>query len=95
VKLVISRAATADLVRLRAFLADKNSAATQRALAGLVDAIDSLAVFPERGRACDAFGLRELIVPFGRSAYVVRFAHDPQQREIIIVRVWHGREART
>ena len=53
------------------------------------------AVFPGRGRASGIVGLRELVVPFGRSAYVVRFAHDPQRQEIVIVRIWHGREART
>jgi toxin ParE1/3/4 len=95
VKLVVSRAAAADLARLRAFLADKNSAAAQHAISGIVRAIDLLAAFPDRGRDSGLTGLRELVVPFGRSAYVVRYAHDPQRQEIVIVRVWHGREART
>jgi plasmid stabilization system protein ParE len=95
VKLVVSRAAAADLARLRTFLADKNPAAAQRATSGIVDAIDSLAAFPGRGRTSGVAGLRELVVPFGRSAYVVRFAHDPQRQEIVIVRVWHAREARS
>ena len=94
-KLIVSRAAAADLARLRAFLADKNPAAAQRAISDIVDAVDSLAAFPDRGRASNIAGLRELVVPFGRSAYVVRFAHDPQREEIVIVRIWHGREART
>lgn len=93
-KLVVSRAAAADLARLRAFLADKNPAAAQRAISGIVHAIDSLVAFPGRGRASGVAGLRELVIPFGRSAYVVRFAHDPRRQEIVIVRVWHGREAR-
>ncbi|HZL32300.1 MAG TPA: type II toxin-antitoxin system RelE/ParE family toxin [Pseudolabrys sp.] len=94
-KLVISHAAAADLQRLRLFLADKNPAATQRAIAGLIEAIDSLATFPGRTRASGVSGLRDLIVPFGRSAYVVRFAHDPAQDETVIIRIWHGREARS
>ena len=94
-KLIVSRAAAADLARLRAFLIDKNPAAARRAISGIVAAIDSLAAFPDRGRASGAAGLRELVVPFGRSAYVVRFAHDPQRQEILIVRVWHGRETRS
>ena len=93
-KLVISDDATADLERLRLFLADKNPAATQRAIAGLVEAINSLTAFPDRGRESGVPGLRDLIVPFGRSAYVVRFEHDPQRQEVVIVRIWHGREAR-
>jgi len=39
-------------------------------------------------------GARELLVPFGRSAYVVRYAHLPARDEILILRVWHGHEAR-
>lgn len=94
-KLEISDAAAADLERLRLFLADRNPAATQRAIAALIAAIDSLTAFPDRGRASGVSGLRDLIVPFGRSAYVVRFEHDSQWQRIVIVRVWHGREART
>jgi toxin ParE1/3/4 len=92
-KLIISRAAAADLERLRLFLAGKNSDAAQRAIAELVEAIGSITAFPDRPSS--ASGLRDLIVPFGRSAYVVRFEHDSEQQRIIIVRVWHGREART
>jgi len=95
VKLVVSRAAAADLERLREFLAGKNPAAAQRAIAGIVEAIDSLTAFPDRGRSAGVAGLRDLVVPFGRSAYVVRLAHDPERQEIVIMRVWHGREART
>jgi plasmid stabilization system protein ParE len=95
VKLIVSSAAAADLRRLRAFLADKDPRAAQRAISGIVRAIDSLDLFPDRGRPTGIAGTRELIMPFGRSAYVVRFAHDPQREEIVIARIWHGREART
>jgi plasmid stabilization system protein ParE len=40
VKLIVSRAAAADLQRLRAFLAEKDSHAAQRAVSGIVRAID-------------------------------------------------------
>lgn len=93
-KLIVSRAASADLERLRAFLVDKNPNAAQRAVAVLVRAIDSLVLLPDRGSPSGVSGARELIVPFGRSAYVVRFVHDSQGDEIIILRIWHGREAR-
>jgi plasmid stabilization system protein ParE len=94
VKVVISGEATADLARLREFLADRNPAAAQRATTTIAQGIDSLAAYPDRATPSDAEGLRELIVPFGRSAYVIRFMHDLQQEEIVIVRIWHGRETR-
>ena len=93
-KLIVSRAALADLERLRAFLAGKDLNAAQRAVSRIVGAIDSLAIFPDRGHPAGLTGGRDLVVPFGRSAYIVRFAHDPQRGEIVILRIWHGREAR-
>ena len=94
-RLIVSQAAQADLLRLHAFLAELSPDAAQRAVSVLVRAIDSLDLFPDRGRPSAITGLRELIVPFGRSAYIVRFAHDTGRDEIVILRVWHDREART
>lgn len=51
-------------------------------------------MFPDRGRPAGFAGARELIVPFGRSAYIVRYAHLNRMGEVIILRVWHGREDR-
>ena len=97
-KLVVSEAAAADLAPLRAFLADKSPAAAERAVAVLVAAIQSLDLFPERGRPCGPANLpanlRELIVPFGKSGYVVRYAYSPAANEVVIIRIWHSREER-
>lgn len=93
-KLTVSRAAAADLARLRDFLADKSLPAAQRAIAAIAQAIDSLVAYPDRGRPSDVEGLRELVVPFGGSAYIIRFEHDRQREEVLIIRIWHGREAR-
>lgn len=93
-KLVVSRAAARDFARLREFLADKNPAAARQAIAAVVQAIDSLSAYPDRARPSGTEGLRDLIVPFGSSGYIVRFGLDPQRQEIVIVRIWHGREAR-
>jgi toxin ParE1/3/4 len=95
VKLVVSQAAAADLVRLRAFLLERHPQAAQRAVAAIVRAIDSLDVFPERGRPAPVAGMRELVVPFGGSAYVIRFAIHAARDEVVVLRIWHGREART
>jgi plasmid stabilization system protein ParE len=92
VKLVISREAAADLDRLYGFLSDKNAAAAQRAIGALVKAIHSLEVFPERGRPSGTAGVREFVVPFGRSAYLLRYVHSGEADELVILRVWHGRE---
>ena len=93
-RLIVSAAAAVDLERLHAFLAEKDAAAAQRAATALIDAIQSLEVFPDRGRASGIPGIRELIVPFGRSAYIVRYFRSSRFDAVTILRVWHGREDR-
>ena len=91
-KLVVSEAAQADLSRLHDFLAHADPAVARRAVSAILGAIDKLELFAERGRPSAVSGLRELIIPFGRSSYVVRYFVDGEA--IVILRIWHGREAR-
>ena len=93
-KLIVSQEAAGDLYRLRAFLADKNPGAARRAAAVIANAVRSLEVFPARGRPSGRADTRELIVPFGRSAYIIRYAYLTESNEIVILRIWHGREER-
>lgn len=53
--------------------------------------LTSLTDFPDRGRLV-ALGIRELIVPFGGSRYVVRYEAGPES--VFISRIWHGLEDR-
>ena len=92
--IVLSPEAMADLERLREFLIEKDPRAAVRVSATLVEAIDSLIAFPERGRVSPLPSHRELVVPFGRSAYVVRYMYRAESETVQIVRVWHGREDR-
>ena len=93
-KLIVSEAALADLERLHVFLADKNPRAASRAVTALVAAVETLNHFPERGRPAGVPYTRELVVPFGRSNYVIRYLHRTGADELVIFRIWHGREAR-
>jgi plasmid stabilization system protein ParE len=93
-KLIVSQAAAADLARLHAFLIDVNLPAADRAAAALIAAVQSLDTFPERGRPSGTPNIRELIVPFGGSGYVLRYAYSAQADEVVVLRIWHGREAR-
>jgi plasmid stabilization system protein ParE len=94
VKLLVSRQAAEDVRRLHAFLTEKNPRIAERAVEALVDAVESLEILPERGRPSGIPGIRELFVPFGQSAYVLRYAYNANNGEIVILRIWHGREAR-
>jgi toxin ParE1/3/4 len=93
-KIVVSQAAADDLARLHDFLARKNVAAATRAITALISAIESLETFPERGRPSGTPNVRELIVPFGRSGYVLRYAYRRQLDEVVVLHLWHARETR-
>lgn len=93
-KLIVSPAAVADLERLYKFLAVIDAALARRAMAAIEGAVQSLYDFPRRGRPSDIAGMRELIVPFGRAAYVLRYMYSPERQTIVVLRVWHSREER-
>ena len=85
-------AALDDIKRLYDFLLDKDSTAGRAARAIRAGA-DRLLDSPEIGRPlADGTGRRELVIPFGAGAYVLRYRiHDDT---VVVIRVWHGREAR-
>jgi plasmid stabilization system protein ParE len=49
---------------------------------------------PDRGQPATRSLYRQLAVPFGRSAYVIRYRVDHARSTVVIVRIWHGREQR-
>ncbi len=90
-RVVFSEDAVLDVVRLRAFLEAKAPGAAKRAVSAILKGCVSLSTLSERG-ALREDGSRQLIVPFGSSAYVVRYRVNPDAGEVVIVRVRHGKE---
>lgn len=90
---MLSPEALDDFARLRSFLADHNPSASARAARALVDAAESLLDFPRRGAPCQVDGVRELLVPFGSGAYLMRYAIFDERDELILLRIWHSRES--
>ncbi|MPW22446.1 type II toxin-antitoxin system RelE/ParE family toxin [Paraburkholderia sp. CNPSo 3157] len=82
-----------DLLRLHEFLLDRDMAAAERALEALRKSTEILEEFPFTCRKADANNpfLRELIVPFGSSGYVVLFEID-DATTVTILAVRHQRE---
>ena len=82
-----------DLVRLYEFLLDRDIAAAERALAALRKSTEILQEFPFTCRKADDSNpfLRELIVPFGSSGYVVLFEID-DATTVTVLAVRHQRE---
>jgi plasmid stabilization system protein ParE len=72
-------------------LFERSPAAAVRLIALLEESFSSLAQFSDRGRLIDD-RIRELIVPFGGSSYVIRYEADTAG--VLVSRVWHGLEDR-
>ena len=92
--ILLSPDAVEDVERLREFLDQNSPNAARQALASIWAAIDRLPEFPDLGmRTADA-DIRQLVVRFGASGYIIRYTVLPEEGNILIIRIWHGREAR-
>ena len=92
-KLVWVKESEDDIQRLFDFLYEKSPASAARAIESILEKSELLLDFPDIGHLMnDDSRRRELIIPFGASAYVLRYYVVKNQ--IVIVRVWHSREAR-
>ncbi len=84
-----------DVERLRTFLNQANPGAARRAMMTISTAIERLQEFPELGMPTNDAEIRQLVIRFGASGYIVRYSILAETGDILITRVWHGREART
>ncbi len=90
-----TRHAEGDLLRLFDYLLEQNTELAARAESALYKAIETLEVFPfscrkASGENGNAF-LRELLISFGGSGYVVLFEIEDQST-VTILAVRHQRE---
>ncbi|OGA01385.1 MAG: hypothetical protein A2Z64_09875 [Betaproteobacteria bacterium RIFCSPLOWO2_02_67_12] len=94
-KLVFSREARDDFVRLRTFIAEHDAAAAERIARALVQGIGRLTRHPRLGKrvaiAPEEFApdeIRDWLV----SAYVVRYLVLGDR--VVVLRIWHEKEDR-
>jgi toxin ParE1/3/4 len=92
--ILLSPDAVVDVERLQTFLDARNPEAAQRALAAIWTAIGRLQEFPSLGQQTDDAEIRQIVVKFGSSGYIVRYTVLVEAGDILITRIWHGREAR-
>jgi plasmid stabilization system protein ParE len=85
--------ARADLLRLYAFLLERDAPAARRALDAIRKAADLLSSFPYTCRKVEPDNpyLRELVVSFGDAGYVALFEIE-DERTVTILAVRHQRE---
>jgi plasmid stabilization system protein ParE len=93
--IVLSPDALADVERLRTFLDQVNPGAARRAMAAILTAIERLQEFPDLGMRTGNADIRQIVIRFGASGYIIRYATLAETGDILITRIWHGREARS
>lgn len=82
-----------DISHLFDFLIDKDPDAALRMLQRVRAGAATLLEFPQAGKRMDEdTERRELFVPFGVGAYVLRYRL--RNETIVVIRVWHSRELR-
>lgn len=90
-KLVWLRESEEDIQRLFGFLFEKSPGAAGKAIESILERSELLGDYSELGHLMqDDSGRRELFVPFGAGAYVLRY-YIVKDR-VVVVRVWHSRE---
>jgi len=86
--------AIADTERLHTFLHKKDNDAARKAAYVIFQAAKLLETSPRIGRPLpDETKRRELFIPFGLGAYVIRYVLE-DDNTVVIIRVWHSRENR-
>ena len=92
--ILLSRDAIEDVERLRTFLDQANPGAARRALTLIWTAIERLQDFPALGMPTADPDIRQIVIRFGGSGYIIRYTILQETADVLITRVWHGREAR-
>ena len=79
-----------DLARLMVFIADRSLETALRANDLIRSRLASLSAFPYRGRRTAQPDIRELVIPFGRRAYIARYRISADL--VIVAGIRHSHE---
>ena len=79
-----------DLIRLRAFIEEKDSVAAERVANSLLSGIEKLKVFPRMGLPVSSAPDPEVIRDLYVERYTVRYLSSPN--ELMVLRIWHNKE---
>lgn len=92
--ILLSPDAAEDVERLRTFLDRDNPEAAKRALAVIWKTLERLQEFPGMGTPTEAADIRQITIQFGAYGYIARYVALSETGDILVTRIWHGREAR-
>jgi len=86
--------AISDMQRLYEFLKTENPEAARRAMMAIWQKLELIETMPALGIRTRSPFIRQILVRFGKRGYVARYTIRESDGAMIILRVWHGREAR-
>jgi len=93
-RVIVTEGAAQGLEHCRQFLATKNPLAVKRAGQIIERQFALLETTPDIGRPLPELPeLRELIINFGDSGYVVLYRHEPADDTVYVLAFWHQKEA--
>lgn len=92
--ILLSPDAASDVERVREFLDINNPEAAKRALRTIFAVLERVEEFPDLGRPTEDADIRQIVIPFGAAGYIVRYTILPESADVLVLRLWHGREAR-
>lgn len=92
--ILLSSEAVSDVDRVRSFLERLNPDASKRALKRIWDSLEMVEKLPSLGRPTELPEIRQIVVLFGSSGYIVRYKFLQEQGTLLVTRIWHSREAR-
>ncbi len=93
--ILFSPDAVSDVERVREFLHVNNPEAAKRALRRIIAALEMVQEIPEIGRPTEDADIRQIVIRFGVAGYIVRYTILSESGDVLVLRLWHGREART
>lgn len=92
--LIVTPEAAQGMARCRRYLMVRSAQAAKRADRTIAAALAELTITPKLGRLYEKDrSLRELLIPFGKGAYLALYRYEPQADVVRILAFRHGREA--
>jgi len=93
--IIFASEAVSDVQRLYDFLKIENPSAAVRAMTAILRKIELVEAMPALGMRTKSPFIRQTAVRFGRRGYIVRYTIRERDGALIVLRIWHGREARS
>lgn len=92
--IVFAPEAISDVQRLYDFLNTRNPAAAARAMTAIWNKLELVDTMPGLGYRTRFSYIRQVRILFGKHGYVARYTIQESDGALLVLRIWHGREAR-